>query len=379
VNPLAGIRAPLAALAEDARVLPAGGGAQEYLQRFDIDEHYDRIAVGKERVVKDIAERGNVSLYVEAPPFARDVDHAFQLFLDGSSRITFLGTLVEGQRPTPVVLGQIGAAAIERRGDGRLRVADRDVRLLLFLDKSSVTDRLWNRVSALASAGGVQLHNSAEQTAYTDDTPFGTAVEPRSRAAHVANWHMRLLEQEVLERVLPERPSDSWLVLDGGLGKEFWKAREPEGYVGVVKNFSKEMLFELPAPRGGTRTVDLHALVARLPVAHRTLVFRRPDNRTAFWYVRLRGPVELDYPLMGVVKVEVPVSAEDLLDSELIDRLSSCLVAERTVATPSRDPRWHAHLYPIYLAERAIRVAFVSHEVLRAAVKWPRSVEVMDG
>jgi hypothetical protein len=33
VNPLAGIRAPLAALAEDARVLPAGGGAQEYLQR----------------------------------------------------------------------------------------------------------------------------------------------------------------------------------------------------------------------------------------------------------------------------------------------------------------------------------------------------------
>jgi hypothetical protein len=362
----------LAALAEDARVLPAGGGAQEYLQRFDIDEHYDRIAVGKQRVVKDIAERPNLSLYVEARPSARTFDHAFRLFLDGSSRVTFLGTLVEGQRPTPVVLAQIGAAAIERRDDGRLHVAHRDVRLVLFLDKSSVTDRLWDRVGALASAGSVRLEDSAEQTGYTDDTPFGTSVEPRSRAAHVANWHMRLLEQEVLELVLPGRREDSWVVLDGGLGKEFWKAREPEGYIGVVKNFSKEMLFELPGPRGETRTVDLHALIARLPVAQRTLVFRRPDNRTAFWYVRLRGPVELDYPLMGVVKVEIPLSAEELLDSEVVDRLSSCLVAERTVATPSRDPRWHAHLYPIYLAERAIRVAFVSHEVLRAAVKWPR-------
>jgi hypothetical protein len=372
MNPLAGIRAPLAALAEDARILPAGGGAQEYLQRFDIDEHYDRIAVGTERVVKDIAERPNLSLYVESSPSPRAIDHAFRLFLDGSSRITFLGTMVEGQRPTPVVLAQIGAAAIDRRDDGRLHVAQREVQLLLFLDKNSVTDRLWSRVSELAATGGVRLVDSAEKTGYTDDTPFGSAVEPRSRAAHIANWHMRLLEQEVLWSILPGRIQGSWVVLDGGLGKEFWDAREPGGYVGVVKNFSKELLFELPGPRGETRTVDLHALVARLPVAHRTLAFRRPDNRTAFWYVRLRGPVELDYPLMGVVKVEIPLAADGFLESEVVNRLSCCLVAERTVATPSRDPRWHAHLYPIYLAERAIRVAFVSEEVLRATVKWPR-------
>jgi hypothetical protein len=374
LNPLSGLRAPLAALVGDARVLPAGGGAQEYLQRFDIDEQYDRIAIGRERVVKDVAERPNRSLYVEAPPLARREDHAFRLFLDGSSRVTFLGTLVGEKRPTPVVLAQIGAAGLDRRGDGRLHVAQRDVRLILLLDKTSLTERLWDHVSALAAAGNVELKDSAEETAYTDNTPFGNTVEPRSRAAHIANWHMRLLEQDVLARVLPDRPDDSWVVLDGGLGKEFWEAREPEGYVGVVKNFSKELIFELPGPRGGTRTVDLHTLIARLPIAHRTLAFRRPDNRTAFWYVRLRGPVELDYPLMGVVKAEVPLSADGLLASELVDRLSHCLVAERTVATPSRDARWHAHLYPIYLAERAISVAFVSHEVLRAAVKWPRHI-----
>lgn len=371
MNRVLSLRGPLAALADGARVLPAGGGAQEYLQRFDIDEHYDRIAVGRERVVKDVAERPNRTLYAGAPPLARTEEHTFRLFLDGSSRITFLGTVVEGQRPTPVVLAQIGAAAVERRDEGRLHVADRDVHLVLLLDKTSVTARVWDRVAVLAAAGGIRVEDSAEETAYTDDTPFGNAVEPRSRAAHVANWHMRLLEREVLKRVLADRDG-AWIILDGGLGKEFWDAHEPEGYVGVVKNFSKEMVFELPGQRGGTRTIDLHTLIARLPVENRTLVFRRPDNRTAFWYVRLRGPVELDYPLMGVVKVEVPLSADRFLESELVDRLSRCLVAERAVAAPSRDPRWHAHLYPIYLAERAIRVAFMSHEVLRAAVKWPR-------
>jgi hypothetical protein len=86
-------------------------------------------------------------------------------------------------------------------------------------------------------------------------------------------------------------------------------------------------------------------------------------------------PKWLDYPLMGVVKVEVPLAAGGMLDGDLVDRLSRCLVAERTVAPHGRDPRWHAHLYPIHVAERAIRVGFVSHEVLRAAIQWPSPPE----
>lgn len=371
-NPLAGLREPLAALAAEAKVLPAGGHAEDFLQRFDLDEHYDRIAAGRDRVVSDICERNPKAVYLAAPARHRRDDHFFRLFVDGATRITFLGTLVDGPRTTPVVLAQLGAAALERADDGRLRVSRRDVRLALVVDRSSLTDRVWTTVTDLAAAAGIHVVDSREETSYTDDTAYGNVVEPRSRAAHVANWHMRVLEKTLLLDVIAGRAEDAWVVLDGSLGKEFWDAKKPDGYVGVVKNFAKDYLFELPGARGATKRVDLHTLIARLDVAHRTAVFRRQDARAAFWYVRLRGPKELDYPLMGVIKVEVPLAAGEVLEPELVDRLSSCLVAERTVAAPTRDPRWHAHLYPIHLAERAIRAAFVSHAVLQAAVKWPR-------
>lgn len=372
MNPLAGLAAPLAALAEEAKVLPASGMAEEYLQRFDLDEHYDRIVLGTDRRVTEIRERPGSAVYVSAPPVSRTEDHCFRRFLDGASRITFLGTLVDGTRATPVVLAQIGACALERKDDGSLHVRHRDVRLCLVLDRKSLTDRAWERLEQTARVAGIEAVDSAEKTEYTDNEAHGSTKEPRSRAAHVANWQMRQLELDVLRGVLGDRPEGSWLVLDGSLGKEFRQAEFPDGFLGVIKNFTKEVVFELPGGRGSTKQVDLHALIAKLPVTHRTAVFGRPDGRVAFWYVRLRGPIELDYPLMGVVKVEVPLRAGEYLDSELVDRLSSCLVAERTVATPGRDPRWHAHLYPIHLAERAIRTAFVSHTVLRAAVKWPR-------
>jgi hypothetical protein len=372
VNPLAGLAAPLAALAEEAKVLPASGLAEEYLQRFDLDEHYDRIVGGTDRRITEIRERPGSGVYVPSPPVPRTEDHRFRLFLDGASRITFLGTLVDGARATPVVLAQIGACALERDDDGSLRVRERRTRLCLVVDKKSLTARAWERLKETAGDAGIEAIDSAEKTEYTDNEAHGSTKEPRSRAAHVANWHMRLLELDVLRDVLPERPEGSWLVIDGSLGKEFRQADEPEGFLGVIKNFTKEVLFELPGGRGATRQVDLHTLIAKLPVASRTAVFGRPDGRVAFWYVRLRGPIELDYPLMGVLKVEVPLRAGEYLESELVDRLSRCLVAERTVAAPGRDPRWHAHLYPIHLAERAIRTAFVSHTVLRAAVKWPR-------
>jgi hypothetical protein len=370
-NPLAELTAPLASLAEGASVLPATGGAQEYLQRFDLDEHYDRIAVGDDRKVSEIRERPGDSIYVETPPSPRPEDHCFQLFLDGAARTTFLGTLVADTRATPVVLAQIGAAAIRREAGGALRLHAREIRFLLVIDRGSVTERVWDETARRAAAGGIDVVDAAEKTPYTDNALDGATKEPRSRAAHKANWQMRMLEFDLLESVLPDRPAGSWAITDGSLGKEFYKAERPDGYVGVVKNFSKDLLFDLPVARGAKRSVDLYTLLARLKVGHRTAVFGHPEGTRAFWYVRLRGPVELDYPLMGVVKVEVPLASGEYIEGELIDRLSRCLVAERTVAPHGRDVRWHAHLYPISMAEQAIRTGFVSQQVLQAAVRWP--------
>jgi hypothetical protein len=371
-NPLAELTGPLSALAEGANVLPATGGAQEYLQRFDLDEHYDRIATGRDRTVSEIRERPGKNIYVETPPASREEDHCFRLFLDGAARTTFLGTLVAGTRATPVVLAQVGAAAIRREDSGALRQHARRIRFLLIVDQNSLSERVWEETKARADAGGFDLIDAAEETPYTDSAAFGPTKEPRSRAAHRANWQMRSLEFDLLGEVLPERPQGSWVISDGSLGKEFYKEERPEGFVGVVKNFSKELLFELPAKRGATRQVDLYTLLARLEVGSRTAVFGNPEGSRAFWYVRLRGPVELDYPLMGVIKVEVPLAAGEYVEAELVDRLSRCLVAERTVAPHGRDVRWHAHLYPISMAEQAIRTGFVSQHVLQAAVRWPR-------
>lgn len=70
--------------------------------------------------------------------------------------------------------------------------------------------------------------------------------------------------------------------------------------------------------------------------------------------------------------MEYPNPTGMLIQGSLIDRLSRALVAERTVSPHGKDSRWHAHLYPIYLAEQVIKNGFYSNEVLQAGIKWPK-------
>ena len=87
--------------------------------------------------------------------------------------------------------------------------------------------------------------------------------------------------------------------------------------------------------------------------------------------MRLREQEEVDYPLMGVVKVELPCPDRTPVESELVDLLSSTLIAERNVTPHGRDSRWHCHLYPIFQAEQAIKNQFYSQQVLMGVVRWP--------
>jgi hypothetical protein len=56
----------------------------------------------------------------------------------------------------------------------------------------------------------------------------------------------------------------------------------------------------------------------------------------------------------------------------LADLLSRALVAERNITPYGRDSRWHCHLYPIFLAEEAIKNGFYSKDVLMGMIRWPR-------
>jgi hypothetical protein len=117
--------------------------------------------------------------------------------------------------------------------------------------------------------------------------------------------------------------------------------------------------------------VNLFELLAELPFSARTCAFSARSGRVAVWYVRLREQRHLDYPLMGVVKIEFPNVIGDAVPSDIIDQISGALVAERQVTPHGKDVRWHAHLYAIYLAEQAVKNGFVSSEVLKAGLKWP--------
>ncbi|RMD84306.1 MAG: hypothetical protein D6815_04520 [Candidatus Dadabacteria bacterium] len=377
MNPFAPLEPALAVLSDGPGILPATGQAQEYLQQFDVDEYYDRIRTEDDKKVSEILETPGGRLYVDVPPLPRAEQHVFRYFVDGSVKTFFLGTLVEHERNTPVLLGQLGAAAVTREDDGRVHVAPEHNRkkIVLLLNKSQVSEPVWNNArTALQNARSpipMDLVDTNEDDPHNSSKSFGRNKEARSRAAHKANWEMRLLERDLLRDLLAEHDqTGAWIAVDGGLGKEFKEKAFDRGFVGVIKNFSKEQVFELTS-RGRTVRLSLFQLLAKLQVNQRTAAFGRGEGHVVFWYVRIREQRHLEYPLMGVLKIEYPNPGRQMVDSDLIDWLSRALVAERSVTPHGKDRRWHAHLYPIYLAEEVIKNGFYSEEVLRAGIKWP--------
>jgi hypothetical protein len=163
-----------------------------------------------------------------------------------------------------------------------------------------------------------------------------------------------------------------WLILDGSTDLGFLLAqRGTLPYtIGVSKSFTKTPHFRVGRSK---QVLNLTQLLRNLPDAHRTPAFISTQGRTAFWYVRLRPQGVVDYPLMGVVKVDVLLPPdEQAIDADLVTALSRALVAERTVSPYGNDARWHAHLYPIYSAEQAIKARFLAPEMLKEglAAQW---------
>jgi hypothetical protein len=254
--------------------------------------------------------------------------------------------------------------------DGQIHVSKSANKLLLLMDRDAVS--FGSRVEEIVSRAGAQF----DFVPLKEDDPYtvGTGVkEPRSKAAHKANWRMRMLEWQMARNL--ERPNGQWLVLDGGLGSEFREWSGGSQYLGVAKSFSREPQFSVRGGRERGHSLNLYQLLAGLPDAHRTVAFGVLSGTVAVWYVRIRPQKHLDYPLMGVVKVEYPNPSGDAINSDLIDELSRALVGERSQTPHGQDIRWHAHLYAIFLAEQAVKNGFVSPEILKAGLRWPTKVQ----
>lgn len=369
-SPFADLAPALDAIASQGRVLPAMGRAIVDGMRPDIEELYDR-AAGGESTCEGLWERPAKSLYLPVREVPRHENHLFRYFVDGSTKTYFIGTVLEHHRSSPVQLAQVGAAGVRREGDGRLREAGTISQLALLLDKSALSESLWMGLQeAAADSPNLVIKNTSQD----DDYTAISGQEPRARGAHKANWVMREAELEIARGHLEYRPGDEWLISDGSLGNEYLNWDGPP-VVGVAKTFRRDSMFIIGrGPRA--ETLNLYGLLAGLDEGHRTAVFpRRREDRSqviAFWYVRLRPQRQLDYPLMGVVKVELPCPDGEPVDSDLADLISGALIAERNVTPHGQDSRWHAHLYPIWIAERVIRNSFISDEVLKAAIRWPQ-------
>jgi hypothetical protein len=365
-NPFEGLRPALEVIAQEAKVLPATGQALEDLMRPDHAEVIDRLRSVDDKAMDVLLETPNRRPYVELHALHRTQKHILRFFLDGSARTFFLGDAVEGNRRTPIHVAQVGAAAVFRKDDGQVKVAKSVHKIVLMLDKRAVSfgDKVEDLVKR--AGPGFGFHDTMEEDGETEKSSPGK--EPRSRAAHKAH-HIMAGEEEKLGREL-ERGQDQWLVLDGSLGKDLHSWKDVPQFFGVTKSFSREPLFKLPGARGG-QVINLYELLADLPFSARTCAFSARSGKVVVWYVRLREQRHLDYPLMGVVKIEFPNPTGEAVPSDLIDGLSSAIVAERQVTPHGKDIRWHAHLYAIYLAEQAVKTGFVSTEALKAGIRWP--------
>jgi hypothetical protein len=376
-NSLGYIAPALNLLGQELKILPATGQAIEDLQHPDQEEIDDALLMKGKEEITAFAETPDPSpgeLYRPTPPLFREQNHFFQFFIDGCIRTYYLGTAVEGKRSFPIELAQIGATIIRRLDDGQVKIFKRGeeifcknkILLLVPCGGGGLSDSIWAKLKSLKSPDGFFEPIDINEAKVIKTEERGK--DPRNVAGGVARFRMHELEIELIHEIYKDKKQSAWTILDGGLRI----GDVPKDYplIGVAKSFSKTPEFYLT--RGRKKSIDITTLLAGLPFAHRTVAFNMENGEIAFWYVRLREQRELDYPLMGVVKVEVWLKDKAPISSERADLISRALVGERNVTPYGADRRWHCHLYPIYIAERAIKSRFFSQDVLLGCINWPK-------
>lgn len=365
------LQAALEVLSRQTDVLPAVGGATEDELRPDADELQDQEATKEDKLLDEPFEFGQSNTYVPLHPLRRPDEHVFRYFQDGSMRSFFIGTCLEHDRQTPVILGQVGCTSLFRHDDGRLSIGPSEFRHVLMVAFGQISSELRTQLGEAVSPLG--------STFYLADIELKgrEGQDLRARAADTMRSEMTKVEMDVLTKVVEKAGPANGVVIDGAVRiaqydrlRALYGEKQPL-LVGVSKSFAKTPRFKIG--RGRHKEVNLWQLLADLPEGNRTLAFKGQfaGRNTAVWYQRLRMRAQMDYPLMGVIKVELPVLGTEVPPSDLVTKLANALLAERTVTPHGLDRRWHAHLYPVFQAERCVKNNFVSNAILRAGLRWP--------
>ena len=349
-------------------LLPATEGAQEELTNADDTERDD---------TRFSAEHLNVDTFLENPipnwtyrplqPILRNENHIFRYFLDGSFRHYFIATGLEQDRSTPIFLAQTSVSILQRDSKGKLKRVMHIHKWIMMLAKGRLSDTAWNGIKDEARKAKIslELHDLGEEDPVSGRMVEGRELRERGRSK--TRYLMSRAEFKVVEKFRQDFP-DHWLIKDGLLSLGSYGAgMSLPGVVAVAKSFTTSQKF---TTRDGTRRTkqNISTLLTNLPPCHRTPVFEGYGGSTGFWYLRLRKSTQLQFPLFGVIKIEIPNIAEQPITTELIDEISGALLAEQSVTPYGSDERWHTHLYPIFQAEQSAKQLFYSTEVIQGCI-----------
>lgn len=361
----------LRVIKEHLDIVPAIGNATEELTSIDVEERDDEIIS---------REHQEIDTYVEIPapqwqfkkiePIYRKQDNFFNYFMDGTYRHYFLATGLEHHNSTPIFLAQIGASILHRDQLGKLSVMKKLNKMYILLAQARVSLTTWQKIEEILAQfkdKNIELFDLSDDDIISGK--YDNLTDLRRRGEVKVRWIMSQLEKKLMTE-FRQKQTAGWFIKDGILryGSIDANFALPKT-IGVSKRMASIQTFFIQQQRTKKRISTIN-LLKDLPYEHRTPVYCGLDAKTGFWYVRLRQLKHLRYPLFGIVKVEIPSLESQPITTELVDYISSALIAERFVTPYGSDQRWHAHLYPIYKAEQVAKQSFYSNDVIQGIINW---------
>lgn len=289
-------------------------------------------------------------------------DSFFRYFLDGS-RYTYKIADMETTdgKYLPIVAGQVATGVTTRDGERIRKHILKNKNLMLVSDRTNQDDlaeikeevKHFTRLSI-----HIETYNSKRD---------GTS-RPENLAIARIQKIMMDMEIDILSEIARSRTlrPDAMLIIDGSL--QFIDKGDDRLFanvVGLSKSFNPNLQGMLRR-----KNDEIGVALTKLKYGERTPVYKYPmreNNRViGAWYLRIRDENRMRNPLDGIVKLEkIAIDAEEKdngFESGLIDNISASILAERNVTCYGSDPRWHNHIYPIYLTEKMLKASFLGTE-----------------
>lgn len=301
----------------------------------------------------------------------------FKYFLDGSRKVYLLGEFISADNKyLPILAGQIATACCERINKNMKKFMMKRSNVIAFprrINEETLENIETNILSKIKDSNFFKMISDEikwEILKYdlgTSQNNVNVKIEDKGTAK--IQEVMQSYEVEMIQTIAEKGllQENSILVIDGSLRFERQtKKMQPKCFrnvIAVAKSFDphKTKLLKRKNKEIGTYLKDLK-------FAYRTPVFMvenyHKTMRYGTWYVRIRQKNQWKNPLDGIVKIEKLATTdfehENGFDSNLIDNISTCILAERNPTCYGNDKRWASHLYPIYLTEKLVKSSFLS-------------------